>query len=797
MNKAQLKTTSLIFLFLIVLSLLIYAVSTSLLSPVTGFIDDDSFLDLRGSCTPTAFDGTTNWNITNATLYITSYNGTGTGWLRNATIQVPTSLANVTYLFNFTNFVNFTAEGTYKWNIECHETNMSTGVEINKAFEENNTLIVTYASPTVTIEPANNFIDLDSDGVNFTAIVTPPVRWNISRVEFWTNITGGTWALNQSYGLDQNGNMGALDQTIFANFSIDNISNSLADGTVFVWSIYVRQRLNVSGSEVAAVNGITSLNKSVYSANRTFHIERPPIISLVAPTTSSWQREASSVINFTANSSFISTSTTGFTCQFFTNETGVWNAKLTGIPTTNGTYKSFNYQFANELSDIRWGVFCHENADSRVGNFSVNSTVLTDRTLPIPAISLINLSPPINNTFFSTGSLIINYSVTDSYQSACRLYVNNTLNNTDVSAVKAGNFTMTASDGLFVLSIGCNDTAGNFVNESRNYWITIDTVYPTYSAIGNVSVSGSAHQRMFNITLSELTNITIYYGTTTDATSKAVNNTFQLRHNVTISNFSQNTVYLFNITVCDRAGLCNNSVPSLGQGNFTFPYKLLTGWSYYGVYDARINFSTILNQSEAEFAYYWNHTGQKWVSAQAGTTANMGFEVGTRAGERSAGGRHVIALYEGLNSTWVRNISSPTRYAWNITTGDNFIKLIDRYTFGNFSRTFLNTSYSDGTSITGYEFGIDTSRTPGNLTYGDTANVTGGLFYNMTDFFFSAYNNTAGTWEPYYVYNSTLENGTLITSRIAGDYTDIDVMWLFSRHNLTKNSTNVIGNWTY
>ena len=99
MDKAQLKSISLIMLFLIVLSLLIYAVSTTLNSPADNTVDTDGYLDLRASCAPTAATAATMYNITNATLY-SNINRT---WQANATIQVGTSSkANQTYYFNFT-----------------------------------------------------------------------------------------------------------------------------------------------------------------------------------------------------------------------------------------------------------------------------------------------------------------------------------------------------------------------------------------------------------------------------------------------------------------------------------------------------------------------------------------------------------------------------------------------------------------------------------------------------------------------------------------------------------------------
>jgi len=87
MKKIQIKTMFVLTLVFILFSTLIYAVSTSLQSPAGGFVDDDGFLDLRVSCEPTSennYDGTTSWNITNATLS----SNVGGAFKANKTLQV-------------------------------------------------------------------------------------------------------------------------------------------------------------------------------------------------------------------------------------------------------------------------------------------------------------------------------------------------------------------------------------------------------------------------------------------------------------------------------------------------------------------------------------------------------------------------------------------------------------------------------------------------------------------------------------------------------------------------------------
>ena len=103
MKQAQLKSIfALIFLF-IMSAILIHALSTTLESPVDNFADDDGYLDFEASCTPTAFDGTTSYNVTNATLW----DNTGGTWAARSTIHVvedggPINNVNTTYFFNFT-----------------------------------------------------------------------------------------------------------------------------------------------------------------------------------------------------------------------------------------------------------------------------------------------------------------------------------------------------------------------------------------------------------------------------------------------------------------------------------------------------------------------------------------------------------------------------------------------------------------------------------------------------------------------------------------------------------------------
>lgn len=674
--------------------------------------------------------------------------------------------------------------------------------------------------------PSDGTYDLDGTdlAVNVTATTNASTVY-IVNISFWTNI--GTWSINQTYPYSQ-----ATERA--QGFVINAIPNaSIADGTDVKWAVQIAEnttsnpnvtltwngnntgsiigvvgvdtvivynngtRINQGGNYTFNSTAVTILNASpegapagqsqwvtnainvtytytsiTFSTNYTINVEYPALVRLNLPSTNSWTNALQDNFNFTVNSSF--TSTTLFPCSFWTNESGTWSQALGSLTATNGTQKAFLYQPSE--GTIVWGIRCQQGDDGNVLNTSINFTLNIDRTLPVVSITQLNATTISNNTFLKTQSPIINYSITEIHRDTCILFVNNTANSTTTAT--SNNFTFgAAQDGVYNFLIGCNDTANNWKNSST-YQVTLDTVPPKLIEPHNVSTGSFADRRSINFSTDEFANATIYYGVTVDTGSSAGNSSFLLGHNITISGFEQNTLYYFNISVCDRAANCNNSGVVFGQYSFVFPFKLFTGWSYYGIYDSLINFSTILSQTNSEYVYYWNQTAQSWVSATAGGTTSMEFQVGTGvSGTATEGaGRHVVAIFESLNSTWERNITAGVSYRYNLTVGDNFLKMFDNRSMGQLGRSFLNGSLLDN-----------------NITYGagplmQTPEVR---TYNMSRFYFSAYNNTATDWEINHVYNSTINNNTYV-----GNYTIHEVVWVFSSFNLTWNGSIITGNWT-
>jgi len=184
MKQSQMKLMFLLLLIFSVLAIGIFAVSSTLLTPSAGFTDDDGILDLRGICIPTPHDGTTSFNVSNATLY-TNVFGT---WLANKSISATGNPGNTTYHFNFTNSINNSPEGDFQWNIQCNEENTSNMASSNQAFAGNRSISVSYAKPSIVINsPFNNIYSLNGHDIPVVCTAIPSTNFNITRVDLLIN----------------------------------------------------------------------------------------------------------------------------------------------------------------------------------------------------------------------------------------------------------------------------------------------------------------------------------------------------------------------------------------------------------------------------------------------------------------------------------------------------------------------------------------------------------------------------------------------------------------------------------
>ncbi len=773
MKKSQAKTMLIFFSLFMIFSFIGYAVTTVLITPTDNSVDDDGFLDLRGSCIPTSansYDGTTQWNITNATLW-TNVDGI---WKANKTINLnETSVpSNDTYLFNFTNVVNMTAEGTYQWNLECTETNSSNPTNFSTSFAGNYTIKVQYARPTVTtLAPADGTYDLDGHAITVNCSASPSGDWNISSISLMTNVNGN-WGINETFNpVEQSG------VTVVRGFVLNGFGNaSILDGSDVLYGCSATQVKNLTGKP-DAIEALVTSEKS--SSNRTLHVEYPPEIVLTHPPDSNWSKSKSLVVNWSVISAF-GTNVDPFSCQIWTNETGTWQFKLGGINADNNTNTSQSITF-QEKSAIKYGVKCFDGNDGNVFNFSLNRTINIDTIDPTIVI--------FGNNTIQDDVINITFTPTDTNLNNVDLYINFTgnskLNYTNISAntgeliVFAPTPTPSIADGVYEYSILVNDSAGRLINTS-GLFLTVDTLPPDLIGTTNTSVVGKCDQINITFNTTEIANFTFYYDTDTDTSDgSSVSSTVAgIEHHAILDfNFNGDIIYYFNITITDRAG---NTNISTGLNTIRAPARVCEGWSQYSVYDAYINLSYIENQTGADLVYFWNQSNQEWVAKTRGLSANGNTVMGWSTPY------NVVHLFEDTNSTWARNTTNPGEYNFNLSQISNFIAIPKVYSFGNLTLSFMNTSIGI--------FPLTINLTTGENNNGGTNGTKFGPF-NIT--FFAGYNNSKQDYVNH-LFNFTWSNESILSpcpDRVQ-KITCMETAWVATDYNVSWNGTQIYANWS-
>ncbi len=777
MKKAQAKSIFAILILFLISVFIVSSVAPVLISPVDNFVDDDGYLDLRGSCESTSennYDGTTSWNVTNATLY-SSVSGS---WQINKTLQVANPLANNTYFFNFTNDVNQSAQGEFKWNIQCNEANASNnGININKAFAGNRTIKVQYLQPTVTTtSPLDNSYSLNGHEISVVCTGQASTAWNLTSISLLTNIrevslgsgSGENWTVNQTHTP-----LTPEEGVVIANFTINKFGNaSIPDGSNLLFGCLASQQKNNSDSG----NEPLILSNDA-SANRTLNVEYPAEVTLNSPSDLNWSSNLRVSLEWTVVSAFTDSK---FITRVWTNESGVWALATGSILANNNTRVTQDYTF-QELSQVVWGVQAIQQDDGAVFNFSVNRTIRLDSTNPVISASTQNLT-----TNDDTPTILA--TVTDLNLDTLRVFTNfsgawlaNYTNNSLISGTETNYFNNTAAvDGVYVYNYRVNDSAGNEV-QTVNFSLIIDTIPPGVSSLTNVSVVGACDQSNITFTTSELANATLTFDTDSDTSDGTVvtDSTKKTSHGLVLDfNFNGEITHFFNITVTDVAGNTNVTVVD-GTGTsgvFQTPARVCAGWTQWAVYDSTINLSTIQNQSGADLVYTWNATNQDWVFYTAGLTTNEGVDIGFSTDY------HVAHLFENTNSTWFRNTTNNGVYHYNVSISNNWVSVPNLYNFGNFTESFMNGTVQFPTSLT-------------NGTHAPLINNGTSLVFNITNF--AGYNNSLQDYSSH-IFNFTQVNITFLEPCPNRDFavTCMEAVWIGSGFNVTWNTTNILGNWT-
>jgi len=544
---------------------------------------------------------------------------------------------------------------------------------------------------------------------------------------------------------------------------IDSVSNR---------SIAYTSNLDVAFEHNASVNGSSfkyyftcndSANNRASTTERTVYVGAKPTITINSPSNNSYASDTNVDINIT-----IDGNSDTYVCRVYSNDTnGTWLQDGGTIIVNNNTQTTLERVFAEAA--VFYGVTCFETGSRYpyVFNAPGNRTLRVDTTTPVVTIN----SPEdgyhsMNDSSTDGVHFVINVTVDDAYPDACSLYINGTLNMTNNTITRNLPFIMlvNVSEADWEWNLGCNDSAGHIYNTTSRV-VTIDNTMPAMSDIFNYSVQSEDTNTGFTFEFhtNEETNYTVHYGTSAAASNwTAIGSSFATNHTPTIVfNKAYSTTFYINVTACDQAGNCNNTIP---QVSLTSPVGLPTGWSLWTVYDNSINLSNIYSDSGADYVYYWNKTGQSWMYYTSAATSYGNYNLTRRDGD-------VVFLYENTEGTWFRNVTGADShdYEYNITTGWNWIGLYHDYTIGNL--TCVNFVNSSGGNLTEDNFAF-------HFDYFGFYNNSGQKYINK-------------------LYSWTGHNTTPIGT--IKNY--LDTMYLYADYNVSVNMTEpgkggIYGNWS-
>lgn len=600
--------------------------------------------------------------------------------------------------------------------------------------------------------PVSGIYILNPDG-NFTIIcnATPQYNYSIKNMSIFHDISG-TWQKNDSA-------LFTVSNGTSRQFSF--LINDTPDGTEFNWGC--RFALNTTG-----INNIT-----INTDNSTVFVERIPSISILFPADNYFSNAASNIqrIEFNVSPATDGQGDANYFCNVLDNSSGTYKKTGVGVFMENGTAANISHEFKAD-GEIIYNIECSEKLNNNVvGTLTANRTITTDTVDPV--ITLVGPgSSVITRVFY------FNATVTDVNLHTCNLYLNTTEANTSlwnstnfnesITSMTSGtvfNFSEKTfgEDRLVTWGVWCNDSASNGVFSSQST-VDIVTVLPGQTAVSNVSKADSCDTFNLSFDFNKEVSATIKYGTTSmSQTNTLVETSFATTQTFALD-FGNNyeTTHFVNLTICDAAGNCNNTIPEF---QVISPIMLCTGWTIWSVYDAAINMSDYFTASTANFIYLWNITGQSWTSYSASSTGKGSFNLETG---------DAVYLFESTNATYFRNNTGNPRYHLNITEGDNYFGLYDDYTFGNISLNLFRNSSN------------------GNVTP-DSMYGVGGRSFNFTHFF--SYNNSAQVWVGYNALWDENNNTQLGKAYKNG----LDTLWAYSEFDVSINFTpggSIFGNWT-
>src|SRR3989344_5662553 len=432
----------------------------------------------------------TNQYLYNITFNMTenSFEANGQGLFSpqvNCTANLgPNSYGPQSYTNNVTNGIfaaNLTGltDGSYLFNIQCTDKAGYVSTTVTR------TILLDTTGPVISLtSPANNSIIINGTNILLNVTDSPAGVGSIWYDDGLVNTTISS-AIDTS-----NWNEGINNIVVYANDTLDNVN---------------KIELNFTIDKTAPViNLVEPFNNTVIKSSGDF------------------------VFNATDNYDNI------LTCNLFMDGINIY---------TIGGNSGQDTRISDDLGLTEgyhsWYVSCID--DVTLAGVSETRNVTVDTTAP----QITNLTQYIilNETNDNDGVIDINLNITDTNGlSACEIYVNNTLRQTNTTP--DFNFNLTASNNPYSIQVGCNDTVDNWMTlpEIKIYY---DNIAPVISGVLNSSITSTSVIITWDTDELSDSNVTLN-GTTN------LDNTRVLNHSVSISSLIQLTQYIYNVTSRDR-----------------------------------------------------------------------------------------------------------------------------------------------------------------------------------------------------------------------------------------------------
>lgn len=739
MKQAQLKTMMITLFLLIVGIVSVYALTVTLNYPTSEWVTSSNSVNLN--FTPSGRLTTYLW--------CAIYTNRTDNWSVTANY---TNVANGTPHVQGIAFADSSSVSRYVWNAYCYN-----GSEI--VFDSsNNTFGVDATTPSITLDsPAYGAYQ---SSTTVLLRYTPTDTSNLAACDLYHNISG-TWNLNTT---NSSVDTGVQDGVNFT---------SQADGD-YIWNVWCND---------SAANSAWAGNNFTFTVDSTI----PTDIKFTSPLNNTISSNSTPKISWNK--------TTEINFQYYRVRVSPYINMSNVIQTEDITTITSNSTVLSALVANRRS-FIQVEAFDLAGN-SVNTTTILEYVVDTRVLT-VTLNTPSNGSYLKDNTPDFNVTVIDDNPDSCILYLTNAsvnfslsndsyvgiVINMTTSAVTNGtiqNLTpSTMVDGTYKYNIGCNDTAGNFVNVSdRLLDLTIDTVSPTPP---NITILwGKTNNTDKTPSLTWFSSVELNFERYLAQAFYVTNGT--IRYSINITNQSlnktnmdltQDYTYNFSVITYDLAGNTAKSINTTDSWYYVDPVcgTLTTGWSMCGaVWTTSRNLSQIGGETSANFVSVWNATNHVWATCNYAVNpggANCNLNVSIKNTFNSSDGSltggfgtsHVVWIYVNESKEW-RN------------------------------RTWVATSKSANITLSNY--GNGWNNIAGFFRNGRTFGAMGDNFGqdNVTMFSMPYFENSTSV--PYVnIGNSTMGFQT-INNQTLLDYGR--AMWVYYNASITTNKTYDVGSW--